>query len=168
MKQYDKIEKQIKTILEAMSNKTAASKWSNSEWTGQIKDLICKLGENEGCHVCASGTKKKERWGEWLYDVTWFKNDKKDKFIAYFPLVLECEWGDEKEVIYDFQKLLLARSRHRVIIFGEERKKSNAQEIIEKLKEEVRRFTASQSGDRYFFAGWDYNTDKFEFDLLVL
>ena len=40
MEQYDKIEKQIKTILEDLSKKTAASKWSNPEWTRQIKDRV--------------------------------------------------------------------------------------------------------------------------------
>lgn len=168
MKQYDNIEKEIKKILKTMSNEPAASKWKDPKWTREIKNRICTLGEKMGFGVCASGTKKKDRWEEWLYDVTWFKNNKKDEYIAYFPLVLECEWRDEKEISYDFEKLLLARARHRVMIFQEERKKSNAQEIIEKLKEEARRFKDSQSGDRYFFAGWDYKTDRFEFDLLVL
>ena len=178
MKQYDKIETQIKEILEAMLNDAAMPKLSKPKsqpkWTREIKSRICTLGEKEKCGVCASGTKKKGHWEEWLYDVTWFKNNnwfknnKKNEYIAYFPLVLECEWGDEKEISYDFEKLLLARTRHRVMIFQNTTKKSDVKEILKKLKKEAHKFKDSQKGDRYFFAGYDNNTDSFKFDLLVL
>ena len=34
------------------------------------------------------------------------------------PMVAECEWKDFNAIVYDFQKLLLARSAVRVMVYG--------------------------------------------------
>lgn len=162
MKQYDKIEAQIKKILEAMLTEAAMPKWLNPEWTRQIANRICKLGKKLGYSVYSSTEKEEDQKG-WLYDVTWLKHNKNGS-IVYSPLILESEWGTFDEIRDDFAKLLLSRAKHRVMIFEQKPKK----DIIKSLMEEVEKFSGSQKGDRYFFAGYDLKTDKFEFDLLVL
>ncbi len=167
MQKYDKIEKQIKKILEAMLHEDEISSWSNPKWTKEIKRRICKLGKEMEFYVCASTCNEKTDWEEWLYDVIWLKLDK-DKYIVYSPLAMECEWGDIQDIRNDFEKLLLARTKHRIMIFQGMKKKGDVLKIIENLKDEVSKFEGSQPGDRYLFAGYDNNTDRFEFDLLVI
>ena len=53
--------------------------------------------------------------GEWLYDVLWWhENDQ--GYAIDIPLVAESEWGGPGKFQDDFQKLLLARSKYKVIV----------------------------------------------------
>ena len=52
----------------------------------------------------------------WLYDLVWLKYDE-NKSLIDAPLVMESEWDGKNDVKDDFQKLLLARSKYRVMIF---------------------------------------------------
>ena len=167
MRQYDAIEKQIIKILKTIPKESSRLKWSGARpWTRQIKNKICKLGEKDRyCYVCASGDNTD--WEEWLYDVTWLKLDR-NKSIRYSSLVLECEWGNAYEEIYnDFAKLLLARAQHRIMIF-EGKSKDDILNIMRKLKKETTNFRDSTPKDRYLFAGYDNSRNTFEFDLFVL
>ena len=83
-------------------------------------------------------------------------------------MVLECEWGNAYEEIYnDFAKLLLARAQHRIMIF-EGKSKDDILNIMRKLKKETTNFRDSTPKDRYLFAGYDNSRNTFEFDLFVL
>jgi hypothetical protein len=72
--------------------------------------------------------------------------------ILDLVLALECEWRMGQE-IYDFQKLLLARADHRVMVFqGNLQHRTNT---IAKMREGIKQFAKSSAGDRYLFACWD-------------
>lgn len=54
-------------------------------------------------------------YGGWLYDVS-MAEVKKDNSWS-MKLVAECEWGNMSEIKHDFEKLLIARSENRVMIY---------------------------------------------------
>ena len=67
-----------------------------------------------------------------LYDVTWLKHENDELVDA--PLVAECEWGNKRDIEYDFEKLLLARAGVRLMIFDEPISKGMAERLAEKVR----------------------------------
>ena len=61
-------------------------------------------------------------YGEWLYAVTWLDYEKNGRGelvgLVDAPLVAECEWGNEGDIEDNFEKLLLARTGARLMIFN--------------------------------------------------
>jgi hypothetical protein len=57
---------------------------------------------------------------------------------------------------HDFQKLLLGRAKHRVLIFYS----GNVEDRFNQLAEHVRRFARTQAGDRYLLLGLDRHTSS--------
>ena len=157
--QFDPIEEDIKKILGEVADEGKEEAWSTTEWTKRIKIRFCELGKKHRFHVYASGCNN-AAGGEWLYDVTWLKYDK-DDYLRTVPLVMECEWSLNKvEIDHDFQKLLLARSQHRVMIFYQ-KTEDTVLEKIKNFKKQIKKYRGTCSGDRYFFAGYSDNTYKF-------
>jgi hypothetical protein len=80
---------------------------------------------------------------EWLYDLHWFKEGGSYRMTS-LPLVVECEWaykrkGDEDKddysaVKWDFQKLLVANAKLRLMVF----RKRTGTDIKSKKKPEMR------------------------------
>lgn len=154
--QFDPIEEDIKKILEEVAVKGEVEGWPTPEWTKQIKNRFCELGKEHRFYVCASGCN-----GEWLYDVTWLYYDE-GYYLLNVPLVMECEWLLSKdEIDHDFQKLLLARAQHRVMIYNQ-KTKDEVLEKIDNFKEQIIKYTGTCAGDRYFFAGYSWDTSKFD------
>ncbi len=95
---------------------------------------------------------------EWLYDILWW--DEQGGYVKDIPLVAESEWGDRGAVDADFQRLLLARSKYRVMIFECTAKAYNG--IIQRFQQEINHFGYTQTSDRYLFCGWLNNEFNFE------
>ena len=58
----------------------------------------------------------------------------------------------------DFQKLLLSRAQHRVMIFQH----NDVQRVFETIKDQVRKCRRTEPGDRYLLLGWQYAKDHNE------
>ena len=93
--------------------------------------------------------------GEWLFDVVWMS-------LAWEPrrqlkrihLVVESEWGNQGDIMDDFEKLLVARSCVRLMIF-QASNKAEVEEVFNLLQGEAEGFEQRQAGDYYFLAGYD-------------
>lgn len=121
--------------------------WTRKEWTHRIKKKLVSLGHSQELKTCATGVCEASWPEEWLYDVVWLKAT--DKFeVEDVVLVAEIEWGDTGDVWDDFQKLLQARARFRVMIFD------HKGELQNKLIQQIKKFEQSQTGDRYLFASY--------------
>ena len=81
------------------------------------------------------------------------------------PLALESEWGDQEAVDRDFQKLVLARADHRVMIF--EAPGADIDRHFERFAEQIRTCRYTQSGDRYLFLAYDWDAGRFNFQVFV-
>jgi hypothetical protein len=152
-------------------------KKTQGERTKHIKGTLAVLGDKElknkphykvyanrlpsGLRRSDGGTFKPR---EWLYDLHWFA-DPGGYRLTSVPLVVECEWrwtrGKEDEqrpkdcygaVKYDFQKLLVANAKLRLLIFKKR---------TERLGE-----TTNDDLDKYFeetIQGYDHLTKDSKF-----
>lgn len=101
----------------------------NGDWTKAILHKLyeCARGKCYGdrFYACPS---YEEGWqeGEWLYDMIWYKDDRKfqdgeipglHRSLQEIVLVLESEWSHSNwDIQYDFEKLLVAKSPIKVMI----------------------------------------------------
>ena len=157
------LHQKIKKALNEQKNEKDSSTWSKKVWTSKVKSFVSKLAPKEGHQVYASSSKN-VRGGEWLFDLIWVKGNYEENRIERVILAMESEWDRSKGSIdYDFQKLMVVRADLRVMLFNT-KKKEKWEEIISSLKEQVKKFSQSQDGDRYLFGGWIDEKEAFEFE----
>jgi len=160
----DSIEIAIREALQQIPAKATAEQWSGeTPWSVEVKTAIVNVGRDFGWRTAANGCESDDK-KEWLYDVVWYQEDRVDH-MTDVPLVAECEWGNEIKIKEDFQKLLIARSKYRVMIF---QSKSDASllKLFDKIKLWISKFHKTESGDRYLLAGWAKS--KWIFDLIIV
>lgn len=137
---------------------------TQKQWTKKLLITLCRLGQEEfGYKAWATVVPDNYCEGnEFLYDASWHETDNCDQKIS-FPLVAECEWGNSEAVDYDFKKLLLARSKVRVMVYWIAQKE-NQEETCDRLRKYVGTFNGTE-GDTYLLVGQFYvNTeDMFRF-----
>lgn len=169
MNQFDEIEKKICETLDVIAKDPASQKYKNIDWTRKIKMRLADIGQQEfGCLVRASGF----RDYEWLYDMCWLRIDGEDKFVTNAELVLECEWT-QNAANHDFDKLLLARAKHRVMIFSSLKREGLGKPgepggSIKRLIRRLERFGHNVVGDRYLFAAWVNSRKAFEYHVHIV
>ncbi|MDG4597563.1 MAG: hypothetical protein P9F75_18070 [Candidatus Contendobacter sp.] len=123
-------------------------------------------------------------FGEFLYDIVWlkYKIDYEKKHLIterefkknfdQFPLidsllVGESDWGYFDGVKEDFEKLLLARSKYRIMVFSV-KNENEFNQYIRRLTELIRQYESSQPGDRYLFCGTDESNKIFRFNQFIV
>ena len=121
-----------------------------------IATKLCDLGRKFCCKVGASTVADANRdRPEWLYDVTWLEYDReRDGLLIDAALVAECEWGDFGKIVYDFEKLLLARAGVRLMIFNGFTE-PGSKGIAERLAGKVREFNGTRAEDAWLLAAWE-------------
>ena len=131
-----------------------APKLTQKQWTKKVLITLCKLGKELGYTAWATGVPDQYRDGnEFLYDASWHETDNCGRTISLL-MVAECEWGNAREVDYDFQKLLLARSKVRVMVYDAGHANGDYQEEIhDRLRGHVETFNGTE-GDPYLLIGW--------------
>ncbi len=191
---YDHIEQDIVNALQHLPDISRTHAYRDSDWTNATKaifgairyknrrnDLTCQSWS--GFNRTGQYTSREIRQHvekaldlhvpdylhEWLYDITWY--DAKPGFVYDMPLVAESEWGKieaDGGVKEDFQKLLLARSKYRVMIFQCRKREHNA--LIEWFKEQIMELQFTQTDDRYLFCAflWNARNQRFDFTHYVV
>lgn len=170
---YDPIEQKIIDELNRFVPIALKNKFTDAEWTIAIQAIFSKLGHQENCQVAAN--KKRVGRGfeqisqlvagdnpdhnEWLYDILWWHQNHPE-YMLDVPLVAETEWRGDDDFKYDFQKLLIARSKYKVMIF------QCGNHMIQWGKEQIQHFSGTQ-GDRYLFCSWLGNEGEFYFESFV-
>jgi hypothetical protein len=172
MEKFDEIELKIKEILaKILQQAVEGGPDTNPWWTQRIKSELCILGHEEGYSVSATGCESLEKapeTGEWLFDLIWAKGDGHPWIFKEMPLAMECEWSpDENEIWWDFEKLLVARSKYRVFIF-QKTKNSELDRLFNEFNESIHAFKSSQQGDRYLLAGYSFEDNNFKFRQVIV
>ena len=178
---YDPIEQEL---VNALTNFPPIAegeyKYNDTNWTNGIKAICSVLGHTRN-YRSYSGFKKNNQYtndeirehiqnmlgvpvpnylGEWLYDILWWQEG--EHYVMDIPLVAEIEWGSDQAVKEDFHRLLLARSKYRVMIF------QCGRGIIQWCIEQIRNFKYTQTGDRYLFFSWEAGNKSFYVQLYVV
>lgn len=93
---------------------------TRKEWTWEFIDELVWLGYERGFGVYTHSTSytKKVKGGEWLYDLSWIDEDDREGKFNGFGLICEIEWNtDIDSILYDFHKLLVAKSPLKLMLF---------------------------------------------------
>jgi hypothetical protein len=156
--QVDDIEKRVQEAITEGAEAAAAAHGGNPEFTVAIKESLTRLGKKLGYRVCTTLPNIAD-YPEWLWDLTWVRGgDKAGVFeLSDMPLAVESEWKEDfgKEILSDFQKLMVARAWLRVMVF--QTPNAEVKMRFDQLREAIRTYSGTQPGDRYLFACWNYD-----------
>ncbi len=148
----------IQSVREAFENKNI-----NTLGWGEMTHILFSKLDCLGEDLCADvrhGPKGNENW-EFLYDVCFLVPRDRDEQGYFTPetplkqvlLVLECEWNqDNKEMLYDFSKLLLARSELRAFVFYTDSSEKFGS-IMQNVKALIAAFEQGAEENRYLICG---------------
>ena len=163
----------MRAVRDGLDNLEIDDPKGDTEWTKAVKTTLCEIGREFGFKVGAAGVEN-PGYGEWLYDVTWLEYERgvDPLVLADAHLVAECEWSGKTRsgaslnyrgaVDDDFEKLLLARTGVRLMIFtGLD--KTCSQKIAERLAGRVREFKGSRAEDAWLLAAWEGSNDDWSF-----
>src|SRR4051812_20281726 len=116
MSQLDDVEDAVLNRAKSVAEQGAREGWNSERvWTRNLILALGHLGHKRGYHICGGGCAQYGEGG-WLYDLVWLQNW--NKFVIDVPLILECEWLTRYiDISQDFEKLLVGRARHRVMVF---------------------------------------------------
>jgi len=97
-----------------------------------------------------------------VYDLTWLNYLPKERRLIRTVLVLESEWKwEQKEIDWDFHKLLVAKADLRVMVF-QVPNLAAWQKAVERLNSLVCACEQSLPGDHYLLAGWIADVRRFK------
>lgn len=150
---------QFENELNAWVKKAGGEK--DGVWTHEVKKILVNMApKTNGIEVCASGAGA--NWGEWLCDVTWlqYSGERFQRPLLKMLLAAESEWGDEGDILDDFEKLLVCRADVRVMIFDDS-KKVDLDKMITDLKTNTKSFAGIQNKDYFVFAYYKKSDDRF-------
>ncbi|MBS1510259.1 MAG: hypothetical protein JST86_05415 [Bacteroidetes bacterium] len=130
----------------------------NRYWTQAVKQILSKESRliRDNLKVAACNLKDSD-CPEWLYDFVCYDYD--NIGLKDVILVAESEWRNPftndylQDIQEDFEKLLMARAKYRIMIFEGETKEEVETTVIY-LQKIISNSKLSQPGDRYMFAGW--------------
>jgi hypothetical protein len=161
-------EDQIKTeLLSCVQRLHADNVRGDKKWTKEFKRALIEMGRKAGYKVCASGSHH-ECEPEWLFDLTWYKEDGEgvEKRLVDVPLIVECEWNSSMNHIRgDFEKLVVSNASHRLMIC--QSRKQNMPSLKNYFEKAVNSYTLGRPGDRYLIAILDKKDEEFQFDVIV-
>ena len=158
--QPDETERKLIDALGQICIKPEAREFSTAQWTREIKSEIAKLGKSLLYNVYAHSADNVDD-GEWLFDVCWLKYE--ENCLKTTALVVESEWNP-KGVDDDFQKLVVARSLYRMMIFTVTHEERRDLAIAQLIKH-AEKYEFSSQFDRYLMCSW--NSSEWIFDCRV-
>lgn len=148
-------------IRSAIANSVPPDATTDRGWTIAMKKGLADLGRRLGWGVCtASIGGDCER--EWLYDQVWYNSP--DAHVEDVGLLVESEWSPAlSDVVYDFEKLLIARCAIKVMIF--QAGDNDCETFFNRLLEGIRRYrhSTNAAGEHYVLACWRDSQRAFEF-----
>ncbi len=133
----------------------------STPYTARLYSELHQLSEKLGFDVRL--TYEQPQNCEFLYDVCFLETtgafrDSNGYFSSDVPLkravlVLECEWNtDIKVILYDFSKLLMARSELRSLVFYKSTREG-FDSVIQALKAAITAYEHGTQSDRYLICG---------------
>jgi hypothetical protein len=158
---------EMKAALAAVAAEHRGTAASERIWTGAIKLALCRVGNAFGFHTCAEcGAAKHQQ--EWLYDLAWLRCRDGDpaKGVDDVALVMKCAWLMGCETDREFDKLVVARTSLRLMVFQVDHAPDFA-EASERLLGRAEKFRR-RNADRYLFAAYSNEQGRFLFREVVV
>ena len=151
----EQIEDQIELALKAIPGQFPG-RANDSEWTKAVLLAVGTLGKNLGYDVC--GLREHFEPG-WLFDLCWYSCLADGKLLN-LHLALESEWDVKYAAIkYDFEKLLIAKSQFKVLVF--QAKGQKAADYIKEFEQGIHAYKGGCLGEIYLLACYDEEDEEF-------
>jgi hypothetical protein len=108
---------------------------------------------------------------EWLYDLHWYTEADEPYLPLSLPLVVECEWNPRKRGVrkipysgikYDFQKLLIANSELRLMIFIIKKEK-HLIDLDKYFDTAIDSYKHLEIGSKFIFIAFDEKINGFHY-----
>lgn len=132
-------------------------------WAGRIKERICALGHRTGFGVRTEGCSEADA-GAWLFDLVWLEMHADVERFTSMPLAMQLEWGRHlREIITGFEKLLVARAGHKVMVF-QRSSPDEVHNVMTVLLDRIRNFRPLSPDERYLLAGYSYEQQVFVYE----
>jgi hypothetical protein len=149
--ELDPFETEITAALSKLCQCREVKQWDFARWTREVKEAVGNLMRSRGHEWYAHGPHNVE----WLWDgVAWeISKGGRPGWVLRQPLVMESEWGGSYSVTDDFQRLMVARADHRLLVFGAQTE-AEANDLIKDCINGISDFRHTLPGDRYLFAAW--------------
>jgi len=129
------------------------------QWTKAIFKAVADLGVSLNYKVCSSSNDGEHDAG-WLFDLVWYENDAEEHLKAV-PLVLESEWHrNYTRIKYDFEKLLIAKSKYKIMIF--QAKGDKKPDYFKRLQAGIEAFHVASHDESYLLICFDEDLWAFE------
>lgn len=144
-----------KTLTETARRLQSEGAMDNRRWTHDCFNSLVTIGRQIGYGVCPEPDIMK---GEWLYDLIWYTEEECEWPNRVTDVVLACEseWAQKLcDIRYDFQKLVQAKSRLKMLISRE-----LTDDEFAMLKQDIECFMRKDESEIYIFAMWVGNNDK--------
>lgn len=162
----DEVEKSIILRIDDLCERPETRRWNGGKWTRETKNVLVALGHERRLTVRAR-TCDGADGGEWLFDLCWRDQDR--PILRSVPLAAEIEWKPVlTSTLKDFQKLIVARAEHRLMLFVPEGRGANPGNSIRKLIHEVQDFRLGTPGDRYLIGCWNEGKSQFRWQCFEL
>lgn len=148
----DDVEQAIVAALEGLHQRAATEHWpdTNPPWTKAIKQGADRC--SPPVRLSHGGGINSDEGQGWLYDVVWYEQAD-DGRVTDVSLVAGSDLPFGDKIKYDFDKLTVARSKYRVVIF-QAVSEDKAERAFENMRSWVSDFRRTGSGDRYLLACW--------------
>jgi hypothetical protein len=159
----DQLECEIQNVLGSLCESLQASRWGRPEWREEVISAVGAAADRAGYRWLSHSSRS-----EWLWDGV--AQEWQGHSLIGVPLTLEVEWHGWAEIKYDFEKLLVSRAEHRVMVCSAG-SRAGAERNISRLRAMIDAFRLNRSGDRYFLACWHGRADaagEFVFELIVV
>jgi hypothetical protein len=123
---------------------------NDADWTLETFKELTLIGDAAGYEV--RYTNKAADHREWLWDLVWLERSSSGRALSRLRLAVESEWTLQN-VVYDFEKLLVAHSPLRLMIF-----QTVSAASFSTKAEELQRLSAQYTGNPgvILLAGWVY------------
>jgi len=131
-----------------------------AERTVSIKKALIEVTEEEGLYTnCKLDEVYRDHENyEWVYDIISYSMIE-DNILDKVYLVCESEWNsDYKQIKYDFEKLIFARAKVRLIVY--QVSSDNYNEYINNFINIIKKSSSCEDGDIYLFAVYVYNNNS--------
>jgi hypothetical protein len=158
--------------LEEKLNKLNLNGVSATESSIAIKKLFSSFFNNDekftiyANHIGKDWDKYVDEEVEYLYDLTVIVNELSNiefPFLTKTLLVLESEWGNLKQIVEDFQKLLISNATYKVLVF-QQNQIENIDTIFTFLETNIEIY--NRSNGTFYLCCFINNENKFRVKVL--
>jgi hypothetical protein len=163
----DLVERQICDTLRGLASDLGSTSPDRVRLNAEVRRVLAELGDKIGYGAYPSSDQPRHA-SEWVYDIAWLdQSNGTEGYLLDLPLACESELGSQAEASDDFERLLLCRARHRLMVYAVDQR-SQLPAWQSGFIRQISECKLTEFGDRYLLAGWVWSEQGFDLLLYVV